>query len=238
ERRNLMAKATSSAARTTEKGLVIERRFTSPGTDPFDELEWEKRDAIIGDPQAEGGPAFEQKDVEFPNAWSQNATNIVAQKYFRGQLDTPERETSVKQMVSRVAGRIAEAGREAGYFATEEDGNAFEAELTSILVNQKAAFNSPVWFNVGHKQPGQEQASACFILSVEDDMDSILAWNTKEGVIFKGGSGSGINLSKIRGSMEPLSKGGIASGPVSFMRGADSWAGAIKSGGGTRRAGE
>jgi ribonucleoside-diphosphate reductase alpha chain len=231
-----MAKATSNAARTTEKGLVIERRFTSPGVHPYDELEWELRDAIIGDPQAAGGPAFEQRGVEFPKSWSQNATNIVAQKYFRGQMGSPERETSVKQMVSRVADRIAEAGREAGYFATEEDADAFDAELTSILVNQKAAFNSPVWFNVGWKDPGSEQASACFILSVEDDMDSILSWNTKEGIIFKGGSGSGINLSKIRGSMEPLSKGGIASGPVSFMRGADSWAGAIKSGGGTRRA--
>ncbi len=181
-------------------------------------------------------PAFEQKGVEFPKTWTQNATNIVAQKYFRGRPDSEERESSVKQMVSRVAGRIAEAGRDAGYFATEDDGDAFEAELTSILVNQMAAFNSPVWFNVGWKQPGSEQASACFILSVEDDMDSILDWNTKEGIIFKGGSGSGINLSKIRGSMESLSKGGIASGPVSFMRGADSWAGAIKSGGGTRRA--
>jgi ribonucleoside-diphosphate reductase alpha chain len=203
---------------------------------PYDELQWEKRDAIIGDPQAVGGPAFEQRGVEFPTSWSQNATNIVAQKYFRGQPGSPERETSVKQMVSRVAGRIAQVGRETGYFATDEDGNAFEDELTSILVNQKAAFNSPVWFNVGWKEPGSEQASACFILSVEDDMDSILSWNTKEGIIFKGGSGSGINLSKIRGSMEQLSKGGIASGPVSFMRGADSWAGAIKSGGGTRRA--
>jgi ribonucleoside-diphosphate reductase alpha chain len=231
-----MARATSKAARTTEKGLVIERRFSSPGVHPYDELEWEKRDAIIGDPQAEGGPAFEQRDVEFPTTWSQNATNIVAQKYFRGQPGSPDRETSVKQMVSRVAGRIAEAGREAGYFATDADADAFEDELTSILINQKAAFNSPVWFNVGWKQPGQEQASACFILSVEDDMESILGWNTKEGIIFKGGSGSGINLSKIRGSTEPLSKGGIASGPVSFMRGADSWAGAIKSGGGTRRA--
>jgi ribonucleoside-diphosphate reductase alpha chain len=231
-----MAKAASKAAGTTEKGLVIERRFSTPGMHPFDELDWETRDAIIGDPQAEGGPAFEQKGVEFPKSWSQNATNIVAQKYFRGQPGSPERETSVKQMVSRVAGRIAEVGRETGYFASEEDGDAFEAELTSILVNQKAAFNSPVWFNVGWKNPGEEQASACFILSVEDDMDSILAWNTKEGIIFKGGSGSGINLSKIRGSMEALSKGGIASGPVSFMRGADSWAGAIKSGGGTRRA--
>ncbi|MFL5906387.1 MAG: vitamin B12-dependent ribonucleotide reductase [Solirubrobacterales bacterium] len=228
-----MARGTSKAAGTTEKGLVIERRFSTPGVHPYDELEWETRDAIIGDPES---PAFEQRGVEFPVSWSQNATNIVAQKYFRGQMGSPERETSVKQMVSRVAGRIAEAGREAGYFATEEDGDAFEAELTSILVNQKAAFNSPVWFNVGWKNPGEEQASACFILSVEDDMDSILGWNTKEGIIFKGGSGSGINLSKIRGSMEPLSKGGIASGPVSFMRGADSWAGAIKSGGGTRRA--
>jgi ribonucleoside-diphosphate reductase alpha chain len=231
-----MARATSRAARTTEKGLVIERHFSTAGVHPYDELEWENRDAIIGDPQAEGGPAFEQRGVEFPTSWSQNATNIVAQKYFRGQLGSAEREASVKQMISRVAGRIAEVGREAGYFAGEEDGRAFEDELTSILVNQKAAFNSPVWFNVGWKKPGEEQASACFILSVEDDMDSILAWNTKEGIIFKGGSGSGINLSKIRGSMEPLSKGGIASGPVSFMRGADSWAGAIKSGGGTRRA--
>jgi ribonucleoside-diphosphate reductase alpha chain len=228
-----MARATSKAARTTEKGLVIERRFTTAGVHPYEELEWEKRDAIIGDPEK---PAFEQRGVEFPTSWSQNATNIVAQKYFRGQPGSPERETSVKQMVSRVAGRIAQVGRETGYFATDEDGDAFEDELTSILVNQKAAFNSPVWFNVGWKEPGSEQASACFILSVEDDMDSILSWNTKEGIIFKGGSGSGINLSKIRGSMEPLSKGGIASGPVSFMRGADSWAGAIKSGGGTRRA--
>ena len=228
-----MPRAASKAARTTEKGLVIERRFSTAGVHPYEELEWETRDAIIGDPER---PAFEQRGVEFPTSWSQNATNIVAQKYFRGQPGSPERETSVKQMISRVAGRIAEVGRETGYFASEEDGDAFEDELTSILVNQKAAFNSPVWFNVGWKEPGSEQASACFILSVEDDMDSILSWNTKEGIIFKGGSGSGINLSKIRGSMEQLSKGGIASGPVSFMRGADSWAGAIKSGGGTRRA--
>src|SRR5215212_3556245 len=233
ERRKLMPKATSKAAITTEKGLVIERRFSTPGVHPYDELEWETRDAIIGDPEK---PAFQQRGVEFPKSWSQNATNIVAQKYFRGQLGSAERETSVKQMVSRVAGRIAEWGREGGYFATDEDADAFEDELTSILVNQKAAFNSPVWFNVGWRKSGQEQCSACFILSVEDDMESILSWNTKEGIIFKGGSGSGINLSKIRGSMEPLAKGGIASGPVSFMRGADSWAGAIKSGGGTRRA--
>jgi ribonucleoside-diphosphate reductase alpha chain len=229
----MMARAASKSPRTSERGLVIERRYSTEGTHPFDELDWEIRDAVIGDPES---PVFEQRGVEFPKSWSQNATNIVAQKYFRGQPGAPDREFSVKQMVNRVAGRIAEAGREAGYFSSDEDGDAFEAELSHILVNQKAAFNSPVWFNVGWKKPGQEQASACFILSVEDDMDSILSWNTKEGIIFKGGSGSGINLSKIRGSMEPLSKGGIASGPVSFMRGADSWAGAIKSGGGTRRA--
>ncbi|MSO42134.1 MAG: hypothetical protein EXQ70_09645 [Solirubrobacterales bacterium] len=227
-----MARA-ASKPQTKEQGLVIERRFTSPDTHPYDELEWELRDALIGDPEK---PAFEQRGVEFPTSWSQNATNIVAQKYFRGQPGSDERESSVRQMVDRVAGRIASAGREAGYFASDAHADTFEAELTHILVNQKAAFNSPVWFNVGWRKPGEEQASACFILSVEDEMESILDWNTKEGIIFKGGSGSGINLSKIRGSMEPLAKGGIASGPVSFMRGADSWAGAIKSGGGTRRA--
>ncbi|HEV7528665.1 MAG TPA: vitamin B12-dependent ribonucleotide reductase, partial [Solirubrobacteraceae bacterium] len=195
---------------------------------------WETRDAVIGDPQAEGGPAFEQRDVEFPKTWSQNATNIVAQKYFRGRLDTPERENSVKQMIGRVAGTIADWGRERGYFASVEDGDTFEAELTYILLNQLAAFNSPVWFNVGFEE--SPQCSACFILSVEDNMESILDWNTREGRIFRGGSGSGINLSNIRGSNELMSKGGTASGPVSFMRGADSWAGTIKSGGKTRRA--
>ncbi|MBA2505292.1 MAG: vitamin B12-dependent ribonucleotide reductase, partial [Thermoleophilaceae bacterium] len=167
-------------------------------------------------------------------SWSQNATNIVAQKYFRGQVGTPERENSVKQMVGRVSGTIAGWGREGGYFAAGEDAQTFEDELTHILLNQMAAFNSPVWFNVGFEE--HPQCSACFILSVEDDMDSILDWNTKEGNIFRGGSGSGINLSNIRGSMEPLKKGGTASGPVSFMRGADAWAGTIKSGGKTRRA--
>src|ERR671930_1853838 len=228
-----MREIAANAANLTEGGLTVERRHTTPGVHPFDEVEWELRDAVIGDP---ANPAFEQRGVEFPKTWSQNATNIVAQKYFRGRLGSPERERSVKQMISRVAGRIAHWGRESGYFATPEDADAFEAELTHILLHQKAAFNSPVWFNVGWRAEGEEQCSACFILSVEDDMESILSWNTQEGVIFKGGSGSGINLSKIRGSMEPLSKGGIASGPVSFMRGADSWAGAIKSGGGTRRA--
>jgi ribonucleoside-diphosphate reductase alpha chain len=213
------------------QALTIRRQFTSPGVHPFDSVEWELRDARIG----HGGKvAFEQPDVEFPRSWSQNATNIVAQKYFRGQLDSPARERSVKQMIARVAGTIADWGRARGYFATPDDGDAFEAELTYVLLHQMAAFNSPVWFNVGFEE--SPQCSACFILSVEDNMESILDWNTKEGRIFRGGSGSGINLSNIRGSMEPLAKGGTASGPVSFMRGADSWAGTIKSGGKTRRA--
>jgi ribonucleoside-diphosphate reductase alpha chain len=226
-----MSQTATSAPKTGLKGLAIERRFSSPGTHPFDEIEWETRDALIGNPES---PAFEQRDVEFPKSWSQNATNIVAQKYFRGQLDTEKRESSVKQMIGRVAGTISDWGRAGGYFASAEDAKAFEAELTAILLNQKAAFNSPVWFNVGFEET--PQCSACFILSVEDNMDSILGWNTKEGKIFRGGSGSGINLSNIRGSMEQLAKGGTASGPVSFMRGADSWAGTIKSGGKTRRA--
>jgi ribonucleoside-diphosphate reductase alpha chain len=213
------------------RALSIKRYFTTPGVHPFDSVEWETRDARIGHGDR---IAFEQEDVEFPKSWSQNATNIVAQKYFRGQLGSPARERSVKQMIGRVSSTIADWGRARGYFATPEDGDAFEAELTHILLHQLAAFNSPVWFNVGFEE--QPQCSACFILSVEDTMDSILDWNTKEGNIFLGGSGSGINLSNIRGSMEPLSKGGTASGPVSFMRGADSWAGTIKSGGKTRRA--
>jgi ribonucleoside-diphosphate reductase alpha chain len=211
--------------------LVIERLFTSPDTHPFDTVQWELRDARIGHGDR---VAFEQPGVEFPKSWSQNATNIVAQKYFRGQIGHPERERSVKQMIGRVAGTIAGWGRERAYFAGEEDAESFEAELTHILLHQMAAFNSPVWFNVGFEE--SPQCSACFILSVEDTMESILEWNTKEGNIFRGGSGSGINLSNIRGSMEPLAKGGTASGPVSFMRGADSWAGTIKSGGKTRRA--
>jgi len=216
---------------TPGRALSIERLLTSPGTHPFDAVEWELRDARIGHGDR---VAFEQRGVEFPKSWSQNATNIVAQKYFRGQLDSPAREHSVKQMIGRVAGTIAAWGRERGYFATDADGDAFEAELTHILLHQLAAFNSPVWFNVGFEE--NPQCSACFILSVKDTMESILEWNTKEGMIFRGGSGSGINLSNIRGSKEPLAKGGTASGPVSFMRGADSWAGTIKSGGKTRRA--
>src|SRR6266511_1171933 len=213
------------------KALSIRRRFTTPGVHPFDTVEWELRDARIGHGDK---VAFEQAGVEFPTTWSQNATNIVAQKYFRGQPSSPARERSVKQMIGRVAGTIADWGRSRGYFATAEDGDAFEAELTYVLLHQMAAFNSPVWFNVGFEE--SPQASACFILSVDDSMESILDWNTKEGMIFRGGSGSGINLSNIRGAMEPLAKGGTASGPVSFMRGADAWAGTIKSGGKTRRA--
>jgi ribonucleoside-diphosphate reductase alpha chain len=226
-----MAEIAANTANLKPGGLTIERRHTTPGVHPFDQVEWELRDAVIGDPS---DPAFEQRGVEFPRSWSQNATNIVAQKYFRGRLGSDERESSVKQMISRVAGTIAGWGREGGYFATEDDADAFEAELTHILLHQKAAFNSPVWFNVGFEK--HPQCSACFILSVEDTMESILDWNTKEGMIFRGGSGSGINLSNIRGSVEHLSKGGLASGPVSFMRGADAWAGTIKSGGKTRRA--
>ncbi|MGH2943470.1 MAG: ribonucleoside-diphosphate reductase, partial [Solirubrobacteraceae bacterium] len=213
------------------EALSISRCFTKPGVEVFDTVEWELRDARIGHGDR---VAFEQRGVEFPKTWSQNATNIVAQKYFRGQLDTPAREHSVRQMIGRVAGTIADWGRSRGYFASVEDGDAFQAELTHILLYQMAAFNSPVWFNCGFEE--SPQLSACFILSVEDTMESILDWNTKEGQIFLGGSGSGINLSNIRGSMEPLTKGGTASGPVSFMRGADSWAGTIKSGGKTRRA--
>jgi ribonucleoside-diphosphate reductase alpha chain len=226
-----MSKTAIASPKNGLQGLSIERKYSTAGVHPFDQIEWEARDAVIGNPQS---PAFEQRGVEFPMSWSQNATNIVAQKYFRGKLGSPERESSVKQMIGRVAGTISDWGRELGYFASEEDADAFEMELTAILLNQKAAFNSPVWFNVGFEE--KPQCSACFILSVEDTIESILDWNTKEGMIFRGGSGSGINLSNIRGSVEHLSKGGLASGPVSFMRGADAWAGTIKSGGKTRRA--
>src|SRR6478736_2434800 len=212
-------------------GLAVRRLFTIAGRDPFDEIEWETRDAHI---PGKNGPAFEQRGVEFPKFWSQTATNIVAQKYFRGRMSSPEREVSVKQMIGRVVGTIGTWGRDGGYFADEDEAETFEAELKAILVNQLAAFNSPVWFNVGFEE--KPQCSACFILSIEDSMDAILDWIRREGVIFRGGSGSGINLSRIRSSKEQLSKGGYASGPVSFMRGADASAGTIKSGGKTRRA--
>src|SRR3954466_9909447 len=221
-----MPDSRSAATETTGQGVTVERQFTEQGVHPFDAVEWEIRDAEVG--------SFSQPGVEFPKSWSQNATNIVAQKYFRGRLGSDEREHSVKQMIGRVSGTIAEWGREGGYFASDEDADTFEAELAHILLHQIAAFNSPVWFNVGFEE--HPQCSACFILSVEDTIESILDWNTQEGMIFRGGSGSGINLSNIRGSEEHLSKGGLASGPVSFMRGADSWAGTIKSGGKTRRA--
>src|ERR687893_1796095 len=171
-----MASSAAKQAQTASGGLTVSRRFTTPGVHPFDEVEWELRDAVIGDP---ANPAFEQRGVEFPKSWSQNSTNIVAQKYFRGRLGTDERESSVRQMISRVSGTIAGWGRDGGYFASEEDADAFEAELAHILLHQKAAFNSPVWFNVGFEE--RPQCSACFILSVEDTMESILDWNTKEG---------------------------------------------------------
>src|SRR5437867_10759931 len=213
------------------KTLGVRRYFTIPGRDPFEEVEWELRDAFI---PGKDKPAFDQKSVEFPKFWSQTATNIVAQKYFRGRLGSPERESSVKQMIGRVVTTIAGWGRAGGYFATEEEAETFEAELKAILVNQLASFNSPVWFNVGFEE--KPQCSACFILSVDDSMESILDWIRREGIIFRGGSASGVNLSKLRSSKEQLSKGGYASGPVSFMRGADASAGTIKSGGKTRRA--
>src|SRR6187397_1432768 len=214
-----------------EASVASPRYFTVPGIDPFDAIEWELRDAHI---PGKEGPAFEQKDVEFPKFWSQTATNIVAQKYFRGRMASPERESSVKQMIGRIVETIGGWGRDGGYFATDDEADTFEAELKAILVNQHASFNSPVWFNVGFEK--EPQCSACFILSIEDSMESILDWIRREGVIFRGGSGSGVNLSRLRSSKEQLSKGGYASGPVSFMRGADASAGTIKSGGKTRRA--
>ena len=214
-----------------DASLAVRRYFTIPGRDPFDEIEWELRDAFIPGKER---PTFDQKGVEFPKFWSQTATNIVAQKYFRGRMSSPERESSVKQMIGRVVTTIGTWGREGRYFATEDEAQTFEDELKAILVNQLAAFNSPVWFNVGFEE--KPQCSACFILSIEDSMDSILDWIRREGVIFRGGSGSGVNLSRLRSSKEQLSKGGYASGPVSFMRGADASAGTIKSGGKTRRA--
>jgi ribonucleoside-diphosphate reductase alpha chain len=214
-------------------GLRFNRYFTSAGTHPYDELEWELRDAVIKN-WRDGTTSFEQLGVEFPSSWSMNATTIVAQKYFRGTIGTPERERSVRQMIDRVADTITGWGIDGGYFVDEDSAETFNAELKHLLVNQKAAFNSPVWFNVGVEE--QPQCSACFILAVEDTMASILNWYVEEGTIFKGGSGAGINLSSIRSSKEILKGGGEASGPVSFMRGADASAGTIKSGGKTRRA--
>ncbi|MBX3287449.1 MAG: vitamin B12-dependent ribonucleotide reductase, partial [Actinobacteria bacterium] len=217
-----------------QTGIDIRRHFTTEGVHPYDEVTWERRDARITNFR-DGSVAFEQLDVEFPASWSLNATNIVAQKYFRGTLGTAERESSLKQVIDRVADTITTWGTEGGYFVDDREAETFRAELKHLLVNQKAAFNSPVWFNIGVAGVPQ-QASACFILSVEDSMDSILNWYREEGTIFKGGSGAGVNLSRIRSSAEYLKGGGTASGPVSFMRGADASAGTIKSGGKTRRA--
>ena len=215
-------------------GIGIRRYFTTEGRHPYDEVIWERRDSRITNFR-DGSVAFEQLGVEVPVSWSMNATNILAQKYFRGALGTPERETSLRQVVDRIVDTITAWGVEGDYFADEEETEAFRAELKHLLVTQKAAFNSPVWFNIGVKGVPQ-QASACFILAVDDSMRSILNWYTEEGIIFKGGSGAGVNLSRIRSSYEPLEGGGTASGPVSFMRGADASAGTIKSGGKTRRA--
>ncbi len=214
--------------------IGIRRHFTTEGVHPYDQVTWERRDARITNFR-DGSVAFEQLGVEVPESWSVNATNILSQKYFRGTLGTPERETSLKQVADRVADTLTAWGLKDGYFVDDEEAQVFNHELKYLIIHQKAAFNSPVWFNIG-VQGVPQQGSACFILAVEDRMDSILNWYTEEGVIFKGGSGAGVNLSRIRSSHELLKGGGTASGPVSFMRGADASAGTIKSGGKTRRA--
>ncbi|MCZ2861076.1 vitamin B12-dependent ribonucleotide reductase [Blastococcus sp. VKM Ac-2987] len=223
----------SAKAPSRGKGLKIKRVFTTAGVHPYDEVTWERRDVVMTN-WRDGSINFEQRGVEFPAEWSINATNIVTTKYFRGAVGTSQRETSLRQLIDRVVLTYTEAGREHGYFATEGDAELFEHELTWMLLHQYFSFNSPVWFNVGTSAP--QQVSACFILAVDDEMDSILNWYREEGLIFKGGSGAGLNLSRIRSSKELLSSGGTASGPVSFMRGADASAGTIKSGGATRRA--
>ena len=226
----LTPQTTTSAE--SRRGLTMRRYFTEPGVDPYATVEWERRSAVI---QGEKGEVvFEQHDVEIPKGWTQLATNVVVSKYFRGPLGTPQRERSVRQLIGRVVDTIRSWGVAQGYFATQADATTFADELTHLLLHQKAAFNSPVWFNVGVEP--KPQCSACFILSVHDTMDSILDWYRREGVIFKGGSGSGVNLSRIRSSRERLGGGGTASGPVSFMKAADASAGVIKSGGKTRRA--
>ncbi|MXX74668.1 MAG: vitamin B12-dependent ribonucleotide reductase [Holophagales bacterium] len=222
----------AAAKASSPAGLTIERRYTEPGVHPFDRVEWDVRDAVIANEKGE--TVFEQHGVEVPKAWSQTATNVVVSKYFRGQLGTPERESSARQLISRVADRIADWGREGGYFSTPADAESFHAELAHILLHQYACFNSPVWFNVGIEE--HPQCSACFINSVEDTMQSILGLAKTEGMLFKFGSGTGSNLSSLRSSAETLAGGGTASGPVSFMRGFDAFAGVIKSGGKTRRA--
>jgi ribonucleoside-diphosphate reductase, adenosylcobalamin-dependent len=215
------------------KGVSVSRIFTTPGVHPYDEVTWEKRD-VVQQNWKTGETIFDQRGVEFPEFWSVNASTIVTTKYFRGAVGTPERESSLRQLIDRVVLTYVKAGKDHGYFGSDEDATLFEHELTYALLHQVFSFNSPVWFNVGTKSP--QQVSACFILSVDDSMDSILNWYREEGKIFQGGSGAGLNLSRIRASKELLSSGGTASGPVSFMRGADASAGTIKSGGATRRA--
>ena len=221
------------AAQAGPKRLTIGRIHTTPGVHPYDQVTWERRDVVMTN-WRDGSVNFEQHGVEFPDFWSVNAANIVTTKYFRGAVGSPQREWSLKQLVDRVVDTYEKAGREHGYFATAEDAEIFGHELRYALIHQIFSFNSPVWFNVGTASP--QQVSACFILAVDDTMDAILDWYREEGLIFKGGSGAGVNLSKIRSSKELLSSGGTASGPVSFMRGADASAGTIKSGGATRRA--
>ncbi|MBV6702674.1 vitamin B12-dependent ribonucleotide reductase [Kitasatospora aureofaciens] len=225
--------AAKAAGKAPKGGLRIERIYTTPGVHPYDEVRWERRDVVMTN-WRDGSINFEQRGVEFPDFWSVNAVNIVTSKYFRGAVGTPQREWSLKQIIDRVVLTYRAAGEKNGYFATKDDAEIFEHELTHALLHQVFSFNSPVWFNVGTKQP--QQVSACFILAVDDSMESILDWYKEEGMIFKGGSGAGLNLSRIRSSKELLSSGGNASGPVSFMRGADASAGTIKSGGATRRA--
>ncbi|MEZ0069213.1 ribonucleoside-diphosphate reductase alpha chain [Streptacidiphilus sp. MAP12-20] len=224
---------TAAAGAKAGAGLRIERIYTTPGVHPYDEVAWERRDVVMTN-WRDGSINFEQRGVEFPDFWSVNAVNIVTSKYFRGAVGTPQREWSLKQIIDRVVSTYRAAGEKHGYFASPADAEVFDHELTYALLHQVFSFNSPVWFNVGTSQP--QQVSACFILAVDDSMESILDWYKEEGMIFKGGSGAGLNLSRIRSSKELLSSGGNASGPVSFMRGADASAGTIKSGGATRRA--
>ena len=219
-------------SQSDKRGLTFQRYFSKPGVHPFDEVEWESRNAVIANER--GQKVFEQKDVEIPKSWSMTATNVVVSKYFHGQLGTPQRERSVKQLIERVARSYHTWGLACGYFASREDADVFYDELVCLLVNQHMAFNSPVWFNVGVEE--KPQCSACFINSVKDSMESILTLAKTEGMLFKFGSGTGSNLSPLRSSKEQLSGGGTASGPVSFMRGFDAFAGVIKSGGKTRRA--
>ncbi|ADP79226.1 vitamin B12-dependent ribonucleotide reductase [Pseudofrankia inefficax] len=226
-------KAATPKAAARKPGLRIERRNTTAGVHPYDQVTWESRDVVMTN-WRDGSINFEQRGVEFPVNWSINASNIVTSKYFRGAVGSPQRESSLRQLIDRVVHAYGRTGRDNGYFASDEDAEIFEHELTYMLLHQMFSFNSPVWFNVG--TPAPQQVSACFILAVDDTMESILNWYREEGLIFKGGSGSGLNLSRIRSSKELLSSGGTASGPVSFMRGADASAGTIKSGGATRRA--